>query len=140
MVIAEQRGDSPQFTAVPAGIKVPQPVCCRPRTRPDRVLAAKACSSAANRAHLVTAVSGHGPGQGRRGGLPQAQGIGRCRSATFAHESYKQRHAVECGIKLLKQNRAVATGYGKPSVTPPPSASPRSTCGREVTTFETRRS
>ena len=46
-----QAGDSPQFTAVLAAVKVRVPVG-RPRTRPDAVAADKACSSRANRAHL----------------------------------------------------------------------------------------
>ncbi|BCJ77040.1 hypothetical protein CS0771_65840 [Catellatospora sp. IY07-71] len=46
-----QRGDSPQFTNVRARIRVPRPGGGRPRIRPDRVLADKAYSSAANREH-----------------------------------------------------------------------------------------
>jgi hypothetical protein len=47
---AGQRGDSPQFAAVLGGIRVPRLGPGRPRTRPSRVLADKACSSRANRA------------------------------------------------------------------------------------------
>ncbi|WP_432678238.1 transposase [Rhodococcus pyridinivorans] len=52
VITAGQYGDSPQFTTVLAAIEVPRLGGGRARTRPDRVLADKAYSSAANRAHL----------------------------------------------------------------------------------------
>ncbi|RNE49965.1 IS5 family transposase [Corynebacterium alimapuense] len=116
-ITAGQAGDSPQLTEVLDRIKVDRPGRGRPRTRPNRVLADKAYSSKAIRAHLrrrgiKTTIpvkedqAKHRKARGHRGGRPPA----------FDAEVYKARNVVERCFNALKHKRGVATRYDKLAV------------------------
>uniref|UniRef100_A0AAU3HQ92 IS5 family transposase n=1 Tax=Streptomyces sp. NBC_01393 TaxID=2903851 RepID=A0AAU3HQ92_9ACTN len=113
-VTAGQAGDAPALETVMARIRVPRSGPGRPRTRRSAVLADRAYSSRAIRAHLrrrgIRAVIpqpsdqvGHRLRRGRRGGRPPA----------FDTETYKQRNTVERCINRLKQWRGLATRTDK---------------------------
>ncbi|MFJ7297165.1 IS5 family transposase [Streptomyces collinus] len=113
-VTAGQAGDAPAFETVMSRIRVPRRGPGRPRTRPLAVLADRAYSSRAIRAHLrrrgIRAVIpqpsdqiGHRLRRGRLGGRPPG----------FDSHAYKQRNTVERCINRLKQWRGLATRTDK---------------------------
>ena len=98
-------------------LRVPRPVA-HPRTTPEVVLADKAFSSRAIRAHLCR--------RGIRAVIPQSadqaanrQRRGSCggRPPAFDHEAYKQRNTVERCISKIEQWRGLATRYDKTATT-----------------------
>jgi transposase len=111
---AGQRHDSLAFVPLLGRLTIARRGQGRPRTRPGRVLAGKAYSSSAIRAHLrrrrIKATIPEPADQvrnrlrrGARGGRPPA----------FDPRAYKQRNTVERAFCRLRQHRAVATRYDK---------------------------
>jgi transposase len=114
VLTAGQRHDSIAFVPVLASLAIGRCGRGRPRTRPDRVLADKAYSNKAIRAHLSR--------RGIRATIPEPsdQQAGRARRGsrggrppTFDAQLYKQRNTAERCVNKLKTYRAVATRYDK---------------------------
>ncbi len=126
---AGQRHDSVAFAPLMGRLRVARQSRGRPRTRPGRILADKAYSSRAIRAHLrrrgIRATIPEPADQvrnrlrrGSNGGLPPA----------FDPTAYKRRNTVERAFCRLRQHRAVAMTRGTSS-TGAPSTSQRSESG-----------
>ncbi len=109
-----QAGDNPQLLPLLDQVSVKRDGPGRPRKRPDRVLADKACSSPSTRRALrargIRLVSRRrrttpptGSARGSAGGRPPA----------FDLEAYKGRNVVERCFNRLKQFRALATRFTK---------------------------
>jgi transposase len=109
-----QRHDAVAFDLTLAQVKVARTGPGRPRTRPDAVLADKAYSSHAIRAHLskrgIKAVIAVKDDQraarlrkGSRGGRPPS----------FDKVHYRDRNTVERAVNKLRAHRGVATRYDK---------------------------
>ncbi len=109
-----QRHDSVAFELTLAQVAVARTGPGRPRTRPDAVLADKAYSSRAIRAHLsgrgIKAVIAIKDDQhnarlrkGARGGRPPS----------FDKVHYRDRNTVERAVNKLRAHRAVGTRYDK---------------------------
>jgi len=108
-----QAGDAPMMLPVLSAIRVTRR-CGRPRTRPDKVLADKAYSSRAIRAHLrahgIVAVI---PEQGTQAEHRKRRGSAGGRPVGYDRDAYRGRNVIERAFNGFKHWRGLATRYDK---------------------------
>ncbi len=128
-----QAGDSPQFRAVLARIKVRLAVG-RPRTRPGTVAADKAYSSRSNRLHLrrrrIKAVI---PEKSDRAANREKRGSRGGRPVGHDPDPYRQRNTAERCINRIKEWRGLAFRFDRlPAATSPAFIYAEPSCGSEA--------
>src|SRR5256712_12480557 len=95
-----------------AGLHVGRPLG-RPRTRPDRVLADKAYSSRAIRAHLRARGIGSVIPEPDEKAHPKRRGSRGGRPVTYDRNAYRGRNVLERAFNGLKHGCGLATRYDK---------------------------
>ncbi|WP_425544525.1 IS5 family transposase, partial [Actinomadura kijaniata] len=112
VVTAGNVNDCAVFDQVMTGIQVPRPGPGRPRTRPDHVIADKAYSSRAIRAHLRNRrIRATIPERADQQAGRRRRGSRGGRPPVFDPAAYRRRNVVERCINRLKQWRGIATRY-----------------------------
>lgn len=109
-----QAGDSPMFPELLDAVRVMRVGSGRPRTRPDRVLADKAYSSAAIRRMLrERGIGAVIPERADQIQNRKNRGSVGGRPPVFDAVKYRDRNVVERGFNAFKQWRGIATRYDK---------------------------
>jgi transposase len=111
-----QAGDAPMMLPLLAQLRVGRQLG-RPRTRPEKVLADKAYSSRAIRAHLrergITSVIPEPDDQKRH---RMRRGPAGGRPVTYDRDVYRGRNVVERAFNAFKHWRGLATRYDKHAI------------------------
>jgi transposase len=109
-----QAGDNPQLVPLLDQISVRRPGPGRPRSRPEAVIADKACSHPSTRkAMRQRGVRFTSPEKSDQIAHRQAKGSAGGRPPSFDQDEYKRRNVVERCFARLKQFRDLATRYAK---------------------------
>lgn len=108
-----QAGDPPMMLPLLAGLRVGRSLG-RPRTRPDRVLADRAYSSRAIRAHLrARGIGSVIPEPEDQKARRKRRGSHGGRPITYDRNAYRGRNVIERAFNGLKHWRGLATRYDK---------------------------
>jgi transposase len=111
-----QAGDAPMMLPLLAGLRVGRPLG-RPRTRPDRVLADKAYSLRAIRAHLrARGIGSVIPVPDDQKAHRRRRGSSGGRAVSYDKNAYRGRIVIERAFNGFKHWRGLATRYDKHAV------------------------